>query len=284
MFQKAYSRAFNTTFSHKPLTRITSRTMDGIELLSFLRARPYLLELIEGNRKWLTSVIHLKILGFKPLMAVMIRVPFLRSTCLKIDWECRERVVENASVYESLDKVPDRATLLDIGCAESSVPFELASMGYQVTGLDLRRYPLHHPNLTFVLGNIFAMPFLSGSFDFVSAISTVEHLGIETWGIPSSQKTDVDGISEIHRCLKDKGLLYLTVPFGKKDLTWQRIYDRASLRQLLTGFNVTLSKYYTRINKQYWIQVPEDAMRDIVSTIETGVNGVAIMLCQKGPV
>lgn len=257
--------------------------MQEINLLDIIRTRSYLIEIFEGKPfKWLTPIIHFKFMGFKPFLSIIWRVPFLRDNLLKIDWECRERVVENTWIYRWLDNVPDRAKILDIGCAESPLSFELASMGYKVVGIDLRNYPLTHPNLNFVIGDIFRLPFLSSSFDFVSAISTVEHLGISTWGIPASSKEDIDGINEIYRCLKHNGFLFLTVPFGKKNITWQRIYDYKSLRRLLQKFNIISCKYYKRVEKKYWIEVQRQELENIPSLAKDGVNGVAIFLCKKG--
>lgn len=256
--------------------------MKGLTLLHFLRRAPYFIEVFKGKRaKWLTRIILFKIFGIKPFLAAMWRIPFLRNSFLEIDWECRERVLEYPWLYRCLNSLPDKARVLDIGCAESPLVFELASMGYDVIGLDLRDYPLTHPNLQFVIGNIFWLPFLSASFDFVSAISTVEHLGIPTWGIPSYSKSDADGINEIHRCLKPGGFLFLTVPFGIKNITWQRIYDYETLQELIPQYEVIISKYYKRIEKKYWIEAEREELGEMASTLKSGVNGVAIYLCKK---
>ena len=132
-----------------------------------------------------------------------------------------------------------------------------------------------------MIGNIFWLPFLSESFDFISAISTIEHLGIPTWGIPSYSKSDADGINEIHRCLKLGGLLFLTVPFGTKTISWQRIYDFETLQMLLTQYDIIISKYYQRTEKKYWLETEKEELEQIASYSELGVNGVAIYLCRK---
>jgi SAM-dependent methyltransferase len=256
--------------------------MKGLSLLHFLKRSPYFIEVFRGKpTKWITRIIHFKILGIKPFLAILWRIRFLRNYFLEIDWECRERVLEYPWLYRCLNILPDKARILDIGCAESPLVFELASMGYDVVGLDLRDYPLIHPNLRFVIGNIFWLPFLSESFDFVSAISTIEHLGIPTWGIPSYSKSDIDGINEIHRCLRPGGLLFFTVPFGVKSITWQRIYDYVTLQKLLAQYDIITSRYYKRVEKKYWIETQKEELEQIPSTLEEGVNGVAIYLCRK---
>lgn len=257
--------------------------MKDLQLLNFVKGRPYLIEVFTGkSAKWITPFINFKIGGKKPFLAIIWRISCLRKNFLQIDWECRERVLENIWIYKCLSSLPDKAKILDIGSSGSSLPFELASMGYQVIGIDLRGYPLEHPNLQFITGNIFYMPFSSDSFDFISAISTIEHLGIPTWSsVPVSSKEDKEGIDEVYRCLKPGGYLYLTVPFGVRSITWQRIYDYKSLKNLLQVFNIILSKYYKRIEKKYWIEVEKKELEKIPSTIKDGVNGVAIILCKK---
>ena len=62
-----------------------------------------------------------------------------------------ERSIEIPFVISAVTSgVESTASVLDVGCAESLLPFELASLGYRVTGIDLREYPMDHPNLTTV--------------------------------------------------------------------------------------------------------------------------------------
>ena len=73
------------------------------------------------------------------------------------------------------------STVLDVGCSESLVPLEFASLGYSVTGIDLRAYPLHHPNL-----QTFATPLedwdTDATFDVIVCLSSIEHFGLGTYG------------------------------------------------------------------------------------------------------
>src|SRR2546428_9643071 len=51
-----------------------------------------------------------------------------------------ERVVEIPFVVRHVPPVAN-TRILDFGCTESPLPIHLASLGYQVTGVDLRPYP-----------------------------------------------------------------------------------------------------------------------------------------------
>jgi len=239
------------------------------------------MEFVEGKPSWLTPFIHFKIFGIKPIYSIFIRIPFLCDKFLKVDWKVTERVVENNWLYRFLDKLPEQARILDVGCVGSMVSFELANMGYKVTGIDLRGYPLLHPNFSFVKGDICRMPFPDGSFDFITAISTIEHVGFPFYDLPAFPEGDKKVIREIYRCLKYEGLFYMTVPFGLKENTWYQIFDSRHLTGLLQDFNIIEEKYYRRSLGKFWLPVTAQELEKVSPYSSQGVNGVAILLCKK---
>lgn len=73
------------------------------------------------------------------------------------------------------------ARVLDAGCGEGYGPTMLADDGADVVGLDLDVSTLQHahanyPQVSFVCGNLVAMPFADGVFDTVVTLQVVEHL------------------------------------------------------------------------------------------------------------
>lgn len=129
------------------------------------------------------------------------------------------------------------ATVLDVGCSESLVPLEFASLGYSVTGIDLREYPLHHPNLT-----TFATPLedweTDETFDVVVCLSSIEHFGLGTYGEKAvDERLDHRAMQILLDRIEPDGLLVLTIPFGETEVTpVQRMYDRHDLDALLQGW------------------------------------------------
>src|SRR5262245_31050363 len=49
-----------------------------------------------------------------------------------------ERIVEYPVI---LRWMPDRGTVLDVGCVTSRLPLQLASLGHEVWGIDVRPFP-----------------------------------------------------------------------------------------------------------------------------------------------
>lgn len=149
-----------------------------------------------------------------------------------------ERSVEIPFIISAVtSKKPTGATLLDVGCSESLVPLEFASLGYEVTGIDLRAYPLHHPNLT-----TFATPLedwkTDETFDVVICLSSIEHFGLGTYGEEAvDDRLDHQAMRMLLDRIEPDGLLVMTIPFGETEITpVQRMYDRHDLDALLEGW------------------------------------------------
>ena len=129
------------------------------------------------------------------------------------------------------------STVLDVGCSESLVPLEFASLGYSVTGIDLRAYPLHHPNL-----QTFATPLedwdTDATFDVVVCLSSIEHFGLGTYGEEAAtDRLDHRAMRMLLDRIEPDGLLAMTIPFGETEVTpVQRMYDRDDLDALLEGW------------------------------------------------
>lgn len=174
-----------------------------------------------------------------------------------------ERIIEIPFAIDALSKIPKGSTVLDLGCMESVFPLFIAGLGYEVTGFDFRNYPYKVPHFKFIQGSILDLPFEKDSFDVVTCISTIEHVGIGFYNDPKAEvSADMVGMEEIRRVLKPKGLLILTVPFGKFLVNnQQRIYDNKSLSKLIEGFLVDEIKFYKNVQvmdgNSYWEQIEQ---------------------------
>jgi SAM-dependent methyltransferase len=149
-----------------------------------------------------------------------------------------ERSVEIPFVLSSvISRKETGSSILDVGCSESLVPLEFASLGYAVTGIDLREYPLHHPNLP-----TFATPLedwdTDETFDVVVCLSSIEHFGLGTYGEEAvDDRLDHEAMRLLLDRIEPDGLLVLTIPFGETEVTpVQRMYDQNNLNALLEGW------------------------------------------------
>ena len=195
-----------------------------------------------------------------------------------------ERVIEKAWVLRHLGRVPLGTRILDLGCAESLLPIELASNGYLVTGVDTRFYPLEHPNFMFVRTDICNSQLETGSFDVVIAMSTIEHVGLGYYGDPTTNSSDRSALREIFRFLRPGGSLLITVPYGRRaHLPLHRVYDRRSLQTLLRGFQIVKLEFGIKINEKTWklSSSEKQAAAQVHDRVSNLPSAVAMALCVK---
>lgn len=194
-----------------------------------------------------------------------------------------ERIVERTWILRQLSGFAPGAKLLDVGSNESTLALELASNGYHVTAIDVRPYPLLHPNLQVVQGDICDSGLPSDWFDGVISLSTIEHIGLGAYGDSRSDLL-ATALSEIRRVLKPNGKLLITAPFGRSTVTeLHRIFDSESLREVLTGWEIETLEFGRKIDGKTWISpVPEQAVNGLPSDLNTGAPSAVVMaVCVK---
>ncbi len=195
--------------------------------------------------------------------------------------KANERVVEMPFVFQNIS-LKKGASILDFGCTDSKLPIELASLGYKVTGTDLRSYKLRHPNFNFVMGYFQKNSFRDASFDAVTAISAIEHCGMSDYGEEKFEQGDYKIVKEINRILKPKGQFIITVPFGMKARApGYRIYDLKSLHELLRDFRIKKEEFYIGLNQKSWVPSTDEELEKTDSATRGYVQGVACVLAEK---
>lgn len=145
-----------------------------------------------------------------------------------------ERLIENEFVLENLD--PKYRRVLDVGTCDSSLSYELIRRGFEVRGIDLN--PCIHPKaMIFEQGDIRKTNFPDYFFDYVIAVSTIEHVGLSgRYGVIEEDPSgDNRAIEEMTRILKPNGRLIITMPFGVPRVVrpYHRIYGPDELRKLI---------------------------------------------------
>lgn len=183
-----------------------------------------------------------------------------------------ERIVEYPVV---LRWMRTQGRVLDIGCVSSRLPIHLASLGYEVHGLDVQDYPFHHPNFTFHKADLFAWsPPLR--FDIITAVSVIEHLGLGQYGTCDVGDGDRTAVEILRQWLSPGGQLLVSVPFGTLMVTGKhRIYDAAQLAALFRDFTWLQQAYFRRV-KEDWVPCSPEDLAGVASP-GMPVNGVAIL-------
>jgi SAM-dependent methyltransferase len=190
-----------------------------------------------------------------------------------------ERIVEVPFAHQNL-KTPKDSKVLEIGCVDSKVSLELASLGYKVTAYDLRDYEFTHPNLTFIKGDFLKNDIPEGYFDAAVAISVIEHCGVDIYGGLEKEGLDKLIVKEISRVLKKGGRFILTVPFGLAGRGgFYRVYDSKALFELLEGFRIIEERYFKTSGRKYWIEEKKESLSAIASRQYT--EAVACIACEK---
>jgi 2-polyprenyl-3-methyl-5-hydroxy-6-metoxy-1,4-benzoquinol methylase len=184
-----------------------------------------------------------------------------------------ERIAEVAYAFRALSGVKPGARILDVGASESTVALSLASLGYEVTAIDPRPYPLEHPRLRVVVGGVEAWN-PGETFAAVICISTVEHIGSGEYGQAAATSADADALRRLHTLLERDGLLVLTTPYGNSQHTeGARVYDKARLETLLADWSIEDFTVIGREDAITWSPTNETPVGEAVALITARRNG-----------
>jgi len=233
------------------------------------------------------------------------RVSFcsLREVGLQTRCMISERIVEYPLVFQKMSKPNSR--ILDIGSSESFLPYQLASLGHKVIASDLfsptqhwRRksaqggwkvkedwgsYTFKHPALRFVREDATHLAHSNNCFDYVTAISTVEHVGCYGERAPDPTLTGVRAMVEMNRVLKKDGILLMSVPFGEggaSSRNWllQLVFNDELLKRYLEQFAVVDQRFFT-YRKLCWEEC--DRLEAAVADCSTRTTGMCFVEARK---
>lgn len=162
----------------------------------------------------------------------------------------------------AIGRLPEkRVKLLDIGSAGSFFPLIVAALGYDVTACDIRTYEilnrLTFKNIRFIQQDIIKVPLPEASFDAVTCISTLEHIGLRSrYGSIEDIDGDIKMMKEILKVLRPGGMVIITVPYGIAEIIapYHRIYDYSDIKTIVAGFNIVEERYYTFDKKGDWFE------------------------------
>ena len=173
-----------------------------------------------------------------------------------------EAVVTDRVVEEpwAVSKVRPGERVLDVGSATSRFLRDLPA-GCQVYAIDLRPTP-PQPGIAVVRGDLMHAPFRPASFDAITCISTVEHMGLAVYEQGPDEFGDEVAMRHMRRLLRPGGRLLLTTPFGRRMVSaWHRVYHQRTFRRLVGGYRLLSLTYYRREGDRY-LPCRQEEIRD----------------------
>jgi ubiquinone/menaquinone biosynthesis C-methylase UbiE len=182
-----------------------------------------------------------------------------------------DRYLEYPFAIRNLPGPPAR--ILDVGSAGSFFPLILAGSGYTVHAVDIRKYAILNrmtfKNFEFHNESILQTSFPNDYFEAITAISTVEHIGLSgRYGSGEDASSDKKALEEMQRILKPKGTIILTVPFGRAKIIkpFSRIYDFELLRQLAGSMKIAEDEYYMQDSRDDWYRCTREEAERVEAT------------------
>lgn len=158
-----------------------------------------------------------------------------------------ETVVTDRVVEEpwAASQVRAGERVLDVGSATSRYLRDMPP-DCRVYAIDIRPTP-PQSGIGVVLGDLLQAPFKPSSFDAVTCISTIEHIGLDVYAQGPDEFGDEVMMRHLRRLLRPGGRLLVSAPFGRRAvLAWHRVYDWRSFRRLTGGYRVLSVAFHRR--------------------------------------
>ena len=114
------------------------------------------------------------------------------------------------------------------------------------TMVDIRPLSVTLPELSFVKGDITALPFRDDSINSLSSICVIEHIGLGRYGDALDQFGTEKSAKELSRVLAHNGDLYISVPIDEKNKIYfnaHRAFTRTRILELFKSLNLIEERY-----------------------------------------
>ena len=179
--------------------------------------------------------------------------------------------------------------ILDVGSSPiiNELHGVLLALGFEVHGVDRQpsRYSFEgFPKYHYHQGDIKqGLSFSDNYFDYVTCISTLEHIGRGgRYGENEDKNGDKKAVREMVRVLRPDGELIITVPFGRyyDGSVYARIYDRERLFGLFEGLEVEDVEFYKTNEDGVFVKTSEKDVENFEFVVP-GAYPLILVLLKK---
>lgn len=165
-------------------------------------------------------------------------------------WDDHLRKFEYAFLARCLsDTSIKKDTIVDIGGGSSYstvVPMLFSFSKTRIFSIDVTNHQRNSKyGVVYIKGDCIKTNLPNEFADFISIISTLEHIGLGRYGDPLDVDGDVKAMREAYRILKPHGYLVVTIPYGYPTVVYNlhRVYDYGRLSLLTKGFKTIKAEY-----------------------------------------
>ena len=201
-------------------------------------------------------------------------------------YQVNERIIELPFVFSELPGDGRGHKLLEFGCTRSTLALSLASLGFEVTGVDLRPWDVEHPNFHFRQGNLLDLDL--PTFDFITSVSVIEHVGLGAYRERRDEGDLTAVLRRLAQLLTPDGRAIITVPCGQPSTDdflrsfapdeFVTLCERCDLR-------LATSKYFHRSSFTAWSPSTAEDLTKVSNAADqrgrTGTNGVGCFVFRR---
>jgi predicted SAM-dependent methyltransferase len=177
-----------------------------------------------------------------------------------------ERVIEYTWIFSKLVNI--RGNVLDAGSVLNFKylinKIDLDKINLKISTLAPEKKSFWKNKISYIYEDMRNSCFKDEYFDSIVCLSVIEHIGMDNTILYTDEKKKQEYknndyllfIKEMHRILKDDGVLFLSIPYGKNiSHEWLQVFDEGMINSLLLAFNPT--KVFENIftyNKNGWLK------------------------------
>ena len=211
-----------------------------------------------------------------------------------------ERMVEIPWVINKL-KVNKNKKILDVGCTlnfKYLVNFFLKNNQIFFLNIYKEKNNFFSNQISYIQNDIRSAAFRENFFDFITAISVLEHIGydnseynfeknyIESKKLKKNNEKYTKALLEIKRILKKNGKLYLTLPFGKKQIFKNYMqFNLKEVKKIIKTFkpkNYSLKFYRFNKSEKKWLKTSASKCENMlaISRKNIGISSKSVVLIE----